>query len=71
MEPSKRPICYRLPSGIYHDTFESMGAASLTVRDGECDADKLESLTLDLLSKIANTLENGGVTYETWPESWK
>lgn len=66
MAPKDRPMCYRVPSSIYHDVFQAVGEASLGV-----SPEGAERLTVELLFKIANTLEQMDMTYGEWPDSMK
>lgn len=75
MEPKDRPMCFRVPSKIYHDAFEATGAASMcwnprpSTETFACE--EAEKVTLDLLFSIAAELEKAGLVYEKWPEAWK
>lgn len=68
---SKRPMCYRVPSKIYHDVFEAIGAASLSWEPkptGQFDTTAAEKVAVDLLFKIADEIERLGVTTEKMRE---
>ena len=59
MKPKDRPLCYRVPSKIYHDVFEHTGTASMCwepAPTGVFDAELAERYTIDLLFKIAEEL---------------
>ncbi len=75
MEPAKRPMCFRVPSKIYHDTFEAIGAASMCWNPRPSDevfsSEEAEKVAVNLLFGIAVELEKAGLTYEKWPDSWK
>lgn len=75
MEPSKRPMCYRVPGNIYHDCFVAVGAGSMcwNPRPGDqvFNPEEAEKHTLDLLFSIAKELEVAGLSYENWPAAWK
>jgi predicted membrane-bound dolichyl-phosphate-mannose-protein mannosyltransferase len=66
MAPKDRPICYRVPSKIYHDVWEHIGAASVSNTPEEA-----EKLAVELLFKIADVLEQMDMTYGEWPDSFK
>lgn len=75
MEPSKRPMCYRVPSKIYHDTFQAVGAASMCWSPRPStevfSPEDAEKVAVELLFSIAAELEKAGLVYEKWPEAWK
>lgn len=64
----KRPLCFRLPSDLYHAIFEAVGAASMCWKskpseevfdatDEVFDAMKAEKIAVDLCFKVAEALE--------------
>jgi len=57
----ERPICFRLSSEMYHDTWEAIGAASMTFNASAgnevLDSKKASEICVDLLFKIANEKE--------------
>ncbi len=74
MQPSDRPMCYRVPSKIYHDTFQAIGQGSMCWEprpSGTFDTSEAEKAGLNLLFSIASELEKAGLNYENWPETWK
>jgi hypothetical protein len=75
LEPKNRPLCFRVPSKIYHDVFESIGTASLCWNPRPSDevfsAEEAEKVAVNLLFNIATELEKAGLVYEKWPEGWK
>lgn len=67
MPPARRPICYRVPSRIYHAAFEAAGHASLCWKpkpEGVFDSDEASQAALNLLFVVAEELERLGVTFE-------
>lgn len=67
MNPKDRPLCFRLPSKMYHDIFETVGAASLCWNPkpkGEFDSNQASKFAVELGFKIAEELERLGITYE-------
>jgi len=73
LPPEKRPICFRVPSKIYHDVWGAVGEASVCwtpTPAPNCvfDSSKAAKAALDLLFSIAAELERGGITYETHPK---
>lgn len=74
MEPKDRPMCYRVPSKIYVDTFEAIGAASMCWNPRPSDEvfspEETERVAVNLLFSIATELEKAGLTYENWPATW-
>lgn len=74
MQPKDRPMCYRVPSGIYHAVFEAVGAASLCWEPkptGVFAVEQAEKFAVELLFKIAEVLEQMDMTYGEWPDSFK
>lgn len=65
----KRPLCFRLPSKMYHDVWEAVGAASMcwqaSLSRELFDAVKAEKVAVDLCFKLAQELERLGITYES------
>lgn len=65
---AKRPLCFRVPSSIYHDTFVAIGAASMCWNpqpSGQVyNSDKASQVAVELLFKIAAELERLGITSE-------
>lgn len=74
MKPHERPMCYRIPSKIYHDTFVAVGAASMcwTPKPSSevFSPEEAEKVAVELLFNIACELEKAGLTYENWPTAW-
>jgi len=74
MEPRKRPMCFRVPSKIYHDAFEVVGSASMCWHPrptGVFSCEEAEKFTVEFLFKVAAELEKAGLIYENWPDEWK
>lgn len=75
MPPPKRPMCYRVPYKIYHDTFQAVGAASMCwsplPSTQVFDSNGASKVAVELLFQIATQLELAGMTYENWPADWK
>lgn len=73
LPPEKRPLCYRVPSKIYHDVFEAVGAASLCWHPKPStevfDTNEASNVAVNLCFKIAAELERMGVTYEQHGEN--
>lgn len=69
MPPEKRPLNFRLPSKIYTDVFEAVGAASLCWKPKPTnevfDTEKASNVAVELCFKIASELERMGITYES------
>lgn len=65
---SKRPLCFRVPSKIYHDVFEAVGAASLCWKPRPTvevfSTEEASNVAVELCFKIAAELERLGVTTE-------
>lgn len=65
---ARRPLNFRVPSKIYHDVFEAVGAASVCwcplPGDQVFDAERASSVAVDLCFKIAEELERLGVPPE-------
>lgn len=63
---SERPLCFRVPSSVYHDTFEAVAAAHVFCRPASAkfDSDEISKIAVELLFKIATELERLGVTTE-------
>jgi len=63
-----RPLCFRLPSKIYHDVFEAVGEASMQWRPRPSsqvfDSEGAANVAVKLCFKIAEELERIGITYE-------
>lgn len=73
MKPQERPMCYRVPSKIYHGAFEVVGSASLCWQPrptGVFSSEEAEKFTVDFLFNVAAELEKAGLTYENWPDAW-
>ena len=67
MEPKDRPLCYRVPSKIYHDAFQLAGAASMCWTKPSVGVFKSEEASkhvTDFLFVVAEELERLGVTFE-------
>lgn len=67
LPPKDRPLCYRLPSKMYHDVWEAVGAASLCWEPkptGVFDAEQASKFATELCFKLAEELERLGITYE-------
>lgn len=62
-----RPLCFRLPSKIYHDVFEAVGAASMCWQPRPTtevfNPDEATRVAVALCFKIAAELERMGITY--------
>lgn len=75
LPPADRPICFRIPSKLYHAIFENVGAASMCWKpdtgSAEFDASRAEKVALTLCFETAKTLEEAGVVYEKWPPHWR
>lgn len=55
-----RPLCFRVSSEIYHETFQSIGAASMCwepIPDGVFCSEKASQIAVELLFKFANEIE--------------
>jgi len=69
LPPNKRPLCYRVPSNIYHDVFEAIGAASMywkprpSTETFSCE--EASNIAVNLLLKIADELESKNKPLET------
>jgi len=67
LPPKERPLCFRLPSKIYHDIFETVGSASLCWNpkpEGVFDTEQAGKFAVELGFKVAEELERLGITYE-------
>lgn len=56
----KRPLCFRVSSKIYHDTFEAIGAASMAWDPrptGVFHSEEASKVAVDLLFKFAEEME--------------
>jgi hypothetical protein len=63
----KRPICYRVPSSVYHAVFEAIGAASLCWSEqsvGQFDSERASNIAVELCFKIAGSHEVGEFNHE-------
>lgn len=64
----ERPLCYRVPSKIYHDVYEAIGAASMCWNPRPSTevfhSEEASKVAVDLCFKIADELERIGVTTE-------
>ena len=62
LPPEKRPICFRISSEMYHDVFESIGAASMTFNadagNKVFNSELASKIAIDLCFKIAREVEN-------------
>jgi hypothetical protein len=68
MPPEKRPLNFRVPSKIYTQVFEAVGAASMCWKpkpDSQVfNSEMASEVAVDLCFKIASELERMGITYE-------
>lgn len=75
MQPKDRPMCYRVPSKIYHDVFQAVGAASMCWSPRPStevfSPEEAEKIAVELLFSIAAELEKADLTYSEWPDDWK
>lgn len=57
----ERPLCYRLPSKIYHDVFEAIGAASMCWKPRPGNqvfaSEQASKIAVELCFKIAEEIE--------------
>lgn len=61
LPPNKRPICFRISSRMYHDTFQAIGAASMTFNKDAgnevFNSEAASKIAVDLCFVIAEEIE--------------